>query len=363
MSSQGRQTSSLQQPKEPPKKPNISSPASLLWAHQLHREQNALSAQMLELEASIKASITTINESMMLKLDAFTGQLNHLKSEVEQLRRDGAAEADKRAKSLEDKLSERLDSVDDKLLAEFGRNTEMTSELVRVELGRYRDEIIDAIKTVAAESKQQAPDTSRPKDSVPPLTSLEDPSLQVANPALAASNPFPLGTQPTIVWQKSVRSLSTNCDDPEQASIRPTAHPTDIETREHINHSVQAIIKDKQRASLELIMQGSIPLSKFLELGPTYTAQGHAESQVVEALWKGLNDPDLRRLVAKEMPDSFDQWTCTKFRDVARMLDVQKVGVDKDAEKATVKPAEGRRKKRRRVISLVWPTEDNEDEG
>lgn len=222
---------------------------------------------------------------------------------------------------------------------------------------------IDIQLTMLIESKQQAPDTSRPKDSVPPLTSLEDPSLQVANPALAASNPFPLGTQPTIVWQKSVRSLSTNCDDPELASIRPTAHPTDIETREHINHAVRAIIKDKQRASLELTMQGSIPLSKFLELGPTYTAQGHAESRVVEALWKGLNDPDLRRLVAKEMPDSFDQWTCTKFRDVARMLDVQKVGVDKDAEKATVKPAEGRRKKRRRVISLVWPTEDNEDEG
>lgn len=153
MSSQGRQLSSLApiiQSKESPKNPNVSSPASLLWAHQLHREQNALSTQILELESSLKSSIAAINDSVLAKLDAFTGQIDHLRSEVEQLRRDGPAEAEKVVRSVEDKLSEKFSAIDERLSTAFARDYEMTSEMVREEVGRLRDEIVEAFKAAVA---------------------------------------------------------------------------------------------------------------------------------------------------------------------------------------------------------------------
>ncbi|EFR03610.1 hypothetical protein MGYG_06604 [Nannizzia gypsea CBS 118893] len=364
MSSQGRQLSSLApniQPKEPTKKPNVPSPASLLWAHQLHREQNALSIQISELESSLKSSITTANDSILAKLDAFTGQLDSLRNEIEQLRRDGAVEAEKLVASLEDKLSEKFSGVDERLSTAFGRNYEMTSEMVREEIGRVRDELVDAFKAVVAESRQQQKqqqqvDTPEPRQRTPsPVPGDEpgpDPDMKQST-LVEPNSP----SQPVVIWQDNVHPLSTVPGTPIEPPSAQAGMAIDIETRD-ISCPPQTVAKDTQMEPPELIMQGPIPLSDFLELGSAYITLGYVDSQVAFALWKGLNELGLRRLVAKEMPENHDQWTCTKFVEVVRRLDRQKAGMDKDAEKAAVKPVEGRIKRRRRVISVVWPTDE-----
>ncbi|EZF35077.1 hypothetical protein H109_00154 [Trichophyton interdigitale MR816] len=364
MSSQGRQLSSLApiiQSKESPKNPNVSSPASLLWAHQLHREQNALSTQILELESSLKSSIAAINDSVLAKLDAFTGQIDHLRSEVEQLRRDGPAEAEKVVRSVEDKLSEKFSAIDERLSTAFARDYEMTSEMVREEVGRLRDEIVEAFKAAVAESRQQ-----QQLDTLQPRQSALSPILQQEtrlNPAMEQStltNPLPQHeTQPVIVWQDKVQPLSTVPSVPiEKTLAQPrNAVNIDIDTR-GIDRLEYTVANDTHPGPPQLIMQGPIPLSDFLELGPAYITLGYDESQIAMALWKGLNDPFLRRLVAKEMPEEYDRWTYPRLDEVVRRLNKHKEGIDKEAETIAVKPTEGRKKKRRRVISVVWPTDE-----
>ncbi|KAK2839233.1 hypothetical protein FQN49_006346 [Arthroderma sp. PD_2] len=368
MPSQSRQPTSLQpntQSKELPKEPNTSSPAALLWAHQLHREQNALSSQLLKLESSLITSITASNESTLLKIDALTAQLDSLRSEVEQLRCERALEAEKTVRSWDDKWNDKFDGVGDRLRAGFERDYEMTSEMVRRELGKFKDEIIDTVKkSKSAESKHQAPDIPRPGHKVPSPAPRDFSSRRIAQATPTASSlPRHIETQPAVVWQNSICSMSTHCRTPiEQNSVPHITRPTDAETREHVNLPKQTIPMDKQLASPELIMQGPIPLSKFLDLGPTYISQGHGESQIAKALWKGLNDLELRRLVAKELPYNTDQWTCSEFSNIVRKLETQKGGLDRDAEKAKVKTANGKRRKRRRVISVVWPAENEEED-
>lgn len=66
------------------------------------------------------------------------------------MRRDRAAEAEKVVRSVEDKLSERLGIIDERLSTAFARDYEMTSEMVREEIGRLRDEIVEAFKVAVA---------------------------------------------------------------------------------------------------------------------------------------------------------------------------------------------------------------------
>lgn len=177
---------------------------------------------------------------------------------------------------------------------------------------------------------------------------------------LIEPNPLPQHeTQPVIVWKDNVQPLSTVPGVPIE---KPLAEPRnavniDIDTRS-TDRLEYTVANDTHPGPPELIMQGPIALSDFLELGPAYITLGYDEKQVTMALWKGLNDPLLRRLVAKEMPEEFDRWTCTKFKEVVGRLNRHKEGIDKEAEMVAVKPTEGRKKKRRRVISVVWPTDE-----
>lgn len=183
---------------------------------------------------------------------------------------------------------------------------------------------------------------------------------EIEQSTLVEPNPLPQReTQPVIVWQDNVQPLSTlHCASIEEPLAQPrNAVNTGIDTR-GTDRPVHTRANDTRLDPPELIMQGPILLSDFLELGPAYITLGYDESQVAMALWKGLNDPLLRRLVAKEMPEKYDRWTCTKFGEVVRRLNSHKEGIDTEAEMKAVKPTEGRKKKRRRVISVVWPTDE-----
>lgn len=82
------------------------------------------------------------------------------------------------------------------------------------------------------------------------------------------------------------------------------------------------------------------------------------EYRVVHGLWEGLSDEKVKEYVEEEM--EYEGWSWEVIRDVISRL-VEGEERKKEAERLQQENRISRKKRKRRFIPLVWPSDDEFD--
>lgn len=106
---------------------------------------------------------------------------------------------------------------------------------------------------------------------------------------------------------------------------------------------------------ISALKQDGRPLQSYLELGESVLAKlpRRREARVVESFWEGLADAEIKNAVEERMDRG--GWTWSILREAITSLIPQPNGWNRQGELV-------RRRKKRRIIPLVWSVE-GEDRG
>ncbi|KAI1946146.1 hypothetical protein LOZ53_003207 [Ophidiomyces ophidiicola] len=360
-------------------------PAAILWAHQLRREHKALVEQIIKLEqsvAQVKTDTDVVNErttSASGSVEGFGKFLSEIKKQVEGLEckiaevramvevvTQEAKKIHEETRHLEEAAAiERLawrENLEQRCMDKIGK--------LRVEIEEIKraDEISRLPSSVSVphiySSPLVPPSAQRPPlpstisatpSSFQPRCITRPPSMEL----IPNSYPLPVMEHSTRACIECASQISTAWE-PSQHSPSPTARQ-------------QGPITDKDDNS-PILNQHNLSLLAYLELGETSLAskfpRKRDESRVVQAFWEGMRDPSDKRTIEESLEQ--DGWSWSSLRAAVGALVMKKEkNTEKEMQKGEFSPAlkreeakteKNRLRKRKRVIPLVWPSEDEEYE-
>ncbi|EEP82827.1 predicted protein [Uncinocarpus reesii 1704] len=379
------------------------SPISLLWAHQLRREHKALVGQITALETATDKAKTALRETNE-KLAAANASAVGLERVVGDVRSEVAA--------LKGEITAVRDTVDEfvkkeKKVNEERRRWESEMETERLAMRESRslvDKLVEEVRVLREEVEELRRQAAKPKRS-PETPSRSRYSTASVPPA---AQPSPRQAKRA---RRTARVSSSIQGTPSSFHFRRVGRPPSLElipeslSVRHSESSVAAVDVDLTQLStmsppaseyepcpvaaeqeylpeadrelddaILALKQSDLSLSEYLESGELILARfarKRDEFRVVQALWEGLSDAGERKIIEEKLDKDGWSWSVVqaavrglikrkeeeteKKRDQGRaraLDDISKQGANETRKKH----------KRRRIIPIVWPTKEEEDE-
>ncbi|KAL1954641.1 hypothetical protein VTO42DRAFT_882 [Malbranchea cinnamomea] len=337
------------------------SPTSLLWAHQLRREHKALVSRIDKLEGRLDSATDSTGskiESVRTHVNGLDERFNEIMGEIREIR------------GLLDAVNVWREAEERDRQARAKNKREMEVEWKDNLKAEIRDEI-SALERMISELRERAllerggplAFTLVARDYGTPPSAQPDQNTGRRN--LDIEIPSTISGTPTIARQNTKeRCISPSNSDPCSGVFVPSTVRRG-EASPILGNAPPACeqpggppepLKNESHTLLMGLTQDALSLQSYLQLGESVLAKfprRRDESRVVEAFWEGLAEPNIKKSVEERLEK--DGWTWKVIREsVNAMLPPHEM---QKPEEQSGQEEVSRRRKKRRIIPLVWSIE------
>ncbi|PGH18158.1 hypothetical protein AJ80_04545 [Polytolypa hystricis UAMH7299] len=333
------------------------SPASLLWAHQLRREHKVLLSRLTALETSASAS----TDATISSFNSLTSRLEALETAIGDIRRDI-----ERVKESVDTLKQGHESCGaerEQLRGKLEEEVKFKGDILQ-EVKGLRETIDDLRMRIRMGTGPPVQDLAMTQ--VPKSSSLSTGQRHLCRRQLTPDHitiPSTISGTPTVSQVHTPTPHGSPLLVPDSLPL-PTESATTQVQLPLLSSPPSTPTPERKDRLLTTLRQGSLSLSAYIALGESVVEEFQdpvAEDLVVAMFSDGLNDHKLQFALKKKLGQNGERWNVVRAfmkNEILRDNEGKRKRDGREPGKASRK-----KKKKRRVIPLVWPVEGEEEGG